>query len=110
MLFGHAFKQSENPDAPVNRIILIITGLIPIALVWIFGGSPIELIISAQAINGLLLPVLTVVLYRLTNKKRSYGSVSKLRIKQHHYAFHNWPRNITRHSCIYKFLLNKSLS
>ncbi len=73
MLFGHAFKQSENPDAPVNRIILIITGLIPIALVWIFGGSPIELIISAQAINGLLLPVLTVVLYRLTNKKDRMG-------------------------------------
>ncbi len=73
MLFGHAFNQSESPDAPVNRIILIITGLLPIALVWAFGGSPIELIISAQAINGLLLPVLTVVLYRLTNKKDRMG-------------------------------------
>ncbi|GAK08432.1 Nramp family divalent metal transporter [Geomicrobium sp. JCM 19038] len=73
MLFGHAFKRSEDPSAKVNRMILIVTGMIPIALVWLFGGSPIELIISAQAINGLLLPILTVVLFILTNKKDRMG-------------------------------------
>ncbi len=73
MLFGHAFKQSEKPNAPINRTILIVTGIIPVVLVWTFGGSPVELIISAQAINGLLLPVLTIVLFVLTNKKDRMG-------------------------------------
>lgn len=73
MLFGEAFNVSENPKSSLNRAIIVITAVIPIVLVFLFGGSPVQLIVTAQALNGLLLPLLAVTIFILTNKKQWMG-------------------------------------
>ncbi|KHF39408.1 Nramp family divalent metal transporter [Halalkalibacter okhensis] len=73
MLFGQAFGTSEDAKAHMNRGIMIATAILPVLIVFLFGQMPIELIISAQALNGLLLPIIVGFIWILSNKKGKLG-------------------------------------
>ncbi|WP_077622380.1 Nramp family divalent metal transporter [Sediminibacillus massiliensis] len=74
MLFGEAFNASEDRTSKMNRGILVLTAIIPVLLVFFFGGAPVQLIITAQAVNGLILPLLAGTIFVLINKKDRMGT------------------------------------
>lgn len=74
--FAEAFGRDENPKTLVNRAIAAITLVIPIVFLLIMGGAPVELIITAQAINALILPLIAVIMLVLTSKNSIMGVYS----------------------------------
>lgn len=80
MLFAPAFNLDENPKAKHNIIVTCLVVLIPIILIVIFGSSPVQLIIAAQALNGIALPMVCIISWILCNKKNLLGDfVNNLR-------------------------------
>ena len=80
MLFAPAFNLDENPKAKHNMIVTCLVVLIPIILIVIFGSSPVQLIIAAQALNGIALPMVCIISWILCNKKDLLGDfVNNLR-------------------------------
>lgn len=73
MLFPPAFKLDEDPKAKHNVIITCLVVLIPILLIVLFGSSPVQLIIAAQALNGIALPMVCIISWILCNKKSLLG-------------------------------------
>ena len=71
------FNQAQDlPDTLANnrsRILILIAGLIPLCFVLLWGRSPVELIITAQAVNGLLLPILAGTMWKLSTDKEFLG-------------------------------------
>lgn len=75
-LFGQAFGTSEKWNALPNRIMMLLAALTPIFIVYLFGQTPIQLIMAAQAINGLLLPAIVGSIWILCNKRKFLGEHS----------------------------------
>jgi Mn2+/Fe2+ NRAMP family transporter len=73
MLFPPAFKLDEDPRAKHNIIVTCLVVLVPIILIVIFGSSPVQLIIAAQALNGIALPMVCIISWILCNKKSLLG-------------------------------------
>lgn len=73
MLFPPAFKLDEDPRAKHNIIVTCLVVLVPIILIVIFGSSPVQLIIAAQALNGIALPMVCIISWVLCNKKSLLG-------------------------------------
>lgn len=63
----------KNHKTWFNRGLLALTAIIPVILVALFGKTPVQLIITAQALNGLLLPLITVTIFILSNKRKQMG-------------------------------------
>src|SRR5699024_5262354 len=74
--FAEAFGRDENPKTLVNRSIAAITLVIPIVFLLILGGAPVQLIITVQALNALILPLIAVIMLILTSKKSIMGVYS----------------------------------
>ncbi len=74
MLMNQAFGKKEDFKAKRSRVVMIITSLVPIGIIMIFDAVPVALIITAQALNGLALPVVASLLLILCNKKSFLGS------------------------------------
>ncbi len=72
-LFPTAFKMDEDPRAKHNVIILLAVVVIPLLIIALSGSSPVQLIITAQALNGIALPMVCVICWILCNKKKLLG-------------------------------------
>lgn len=81
MLFNQSFGYEVDLKAKRSRIIMLLTSIIPIIIVIIFGSAPVQLIVTAQALNGILLPVICGIVWKLSNDKEFLGENvnSKLR-------------------------------
>lgn len=73
MLLPKAFGVSEDPKAPHNIAITIAVFLVPVAIIGLLGSSPTQLIITAQALNGVALPLVFILCWVLCNNKDFMG-------------------------------------
>ena len=73
--FNFAWGYETEKPVKLNRTISVLAGAIPLLLTVIFGGAPIPLIIFSQAVLGILLPIITVLLWILLNKKKFMGEM-----------------------------------
>ncbi|MCR4443031.1 MAG: Nramp family divalent metal transporter [Peptococcaceae bacterium] len=69
MLMNPAFGWVEDIKATRSRIVMLVTSIIPVIIVWIFKKMPVSIIITAQALNGLALPLVVSLVWILCNKK-----------------------------------------
>lgn len=70
MLFGEATGRSQDTKSRINRILMVLASVLPILIIVFSGSSPIELIVAAQALNGMALPLTMGLLWILCNKKQ----------------------------------------
>ena len=73
MLYNQATDQEEDMKAPRSRLWMILGAGIPLIFIFLFGASPAELVIMAQALNGLLLPIICGIIWRITSDKKFMG-------------------------------------
>ena len=73
-LFPTAFHVDEDPKAKHNLAVVAAVVLIPVILIAFLGQSPVQLIIAAQALNGIALPMVCVIFWILCNKKDLLGT------------------------------------
>ena len=72
-LFPTAFNVDDDPKAKHNLAIVAAVSIIPVILIAFFGRSPVQLIITAQALNGIALPMVCIICWILCNKKNLLG-------------------------------------
>ncbi|MFC4736243.1 Nramp family divalent metal transporter [Bacillus daqingensis] len=72
-LFGQATGTTESVKALPNRIMITIAAVLPIVVVFFFGGAPVEMIMTAQALNGLLLPIVVGAIWWLCTRRKELG-------------------------------------
>lgn len=72
-LFNIAFGYSEDVKALRSRILMLITSVTPVVIVAVFKAMPVSIILTAQAINGLALPLIVFFCWRLCNNKEFMG-------------------------------------
>ena len=70
MLLPKAFDVSDDPREKHNLAVTLIVFIIPVIIVAALGSSPTELIITAQALNGVALPLVFILCWVLCNKKK----------------------------------------
>ncbi len=79
MLLPRVFNISDDPKAKHNIIVTLLVITIPILIIIFSGSSPISLIITAQALNGVALPMVFILTWILSNKKEFMGEyINKL--------------------------------
>ncbi len=69
MLFNQAWGYEENLKTIKSRILILLTGFIPLSIVFLYGSAPVQLIITAQAINGMLLPIICFTIWKISKDK-----------------------------------------
>lgn len=74
MLFPPAFDLNDDPKALHNRGVVAAVVLIPIVIIALLDSSPVQLIITAQALNGIALPMVCIIVWMLCNTKKLLGS------------------------------------
>lgn len=75
MLMNESFGWKDDMKAGRSRAVMIITSLLPIGIIMLFNQVPIAIIITAQALNGLALPVVAILIWILCNKKSFLGQL-----------------------------------
>lgn len=73
ILMNQAFGWPDDTTALRSRIIMVVTSLVPVGIIAIFDQMPIAIIITAQALNGLALPLVAGLIWLLCNKKDFLG-------------------------------------
>ena len=73
MLYNQASDQEQDMKAFRSRSLIILTGAVPICIVVLFGSAPTSLIITAQAINGVLLPFICGMIWKISSDKKYLG-------------------------------------
>ncbi|WP_369284155.1 Nramp family divalent metal transporter [Oscillibacter sp. GMB15532] len=73
MLYNQATGQEEDMKASRSRFFMILTSAVPILIVVLFGKAPTSLIVTAQAINGILLPFICGVVWKISSDKKYLG-------------------------------------
>jgi len=59
----------------LSKIIMVIIVAVPTLMLLFFGGTPTELIVSVQAITGVAFPIITAIVWVLSNKKDFMGDL-----------------------------------
>lgn len=73
LLYNQASGQESDMKAARSRIIMLLTCASPILIVILFGSAPTSLIITAQAINGVLLPFICGMCWKISSDKTYLG-------------------------------------
>ncbi|MBC5637381.1 Nramp family divalent metal transporter [Ornithinibacillus sp. BX22] len=89
MLMNESIGKEEDFKATRSRVIMLVTSLVPIIIIMMFEAVPIGIIVTAQALNGIALPIVAGIVLVLCNKKEVLGSAI----------------NNTRQNIIYGFIL-----
>ena len=77
--YRDAWALNEATDAKTKKscfIIQLLAGVIPFFILVIWGSNPVTLVILAQTVVGILLPIITIVLLVLMNNKKYLGNQS----------------------------------
>ncbi len=72
-IFNDAIGTKYEPRDIKNRVLMTLTSVLPILVIWIFQKTPVAIIITAQALNGLALPLVTIIIWRLCRNKDFMG-------------------------------------
>lgn len=75
LLMNQALGKPEVYDATRSRVVMILASVVPVIIVWIFGAMPIQLIVGAQALNGIALPLVAGGVWYLCNSKEFLGDL-----------------------------------
>lgn len=75
-LFGQATGTTESVKAFPNRLMITIAAVLPIVVVFFFGEAPVEMIMTAQALNGLLLPIIVGAIWWLCTRRKQLGDMA----------------------------------
>ena len=75
-LLGEATGRHEHARSSRNRGVMLLAALTPVVIVALFGSTPIELILTAQMINGLLLPAIVGSIWVLCNQRTLLGALA----------------------------------
>lgn len=73
LLYNQATGQEEDMRATRSRALMIITAAAPIIIVMLWGSAPASLIVTAQAINGILLPFICAIVWKISSDKKYLG-------------------------------------
>lgn len=73
MLYNQATGQEEEMKAIRSRAFMIVTAAVPIVIVFLWGSAPASLVITAQAINGILLPFICAVVWKISSDRKYLG-------------------------------------
>lgn len=73
LLYNQATGQEENMKAIRSRALMIVTAAVPILIVMLWGSAPASLIVTAQAINGILLPFICAVVWKISSDQSYLG-------------------------------------
>lgn len=73
-LMNQAFGWEEDVKARRSRGIILFASITPIIIIFAFQGTPVPMIIAAQALNGLALPLVAGLILLLCNKKSFLGN------------------------------------
>ena len=77
--YRDAWDLNEATDAKTKKtsfLIQLMAGVIPFFILVIWGSNPVTLVILAQTVVGILLPIITIVLLVLMNNKKYLGNQS----------------------------------
>ena len=70
MLYNQAWGLPGDINNSRSRKWIFATAIIPFIIVCVFGSAPVSLIITAQAINGVLLPVTCGIVWKISSDKK----------------------------------------
>lgn len=70
---NEAIGKEIDPKAFRSRIVMVLASLLPVAVILIFEDVPVSIIITAQSLNGLALPLVAGTVLFLANNKRFLG-------------------------------------
>ena len=72
-MFPAAFGLDENPAAFHNRAVTIPLVLLPFIFIVIWGSTPVSVLMTAQAVNGIAMPIVFFFCWRLGRNKEYMG-------------------------------------
>ncbi|MCI8275838.1 MAG: Nramp family divalent metal transporter [Lachnospiraceae bacterium] len=76
-MMAEAFGFEDDPKGWKNRVCVGIIALFPIIVTFVFSGTvPTAIIIAAQVLNTLILPISVILITILANKKKVLGEYS----------------------------------
>ncbi|MCI5481817.1 MAG: divalent metal cation transporter, partial [Lachnospiraceae bacterium] len=76
-MMAESFGFEDNPKSWKNRTCVGIIALFPIIVTFVFSGTvPTAIIIAAQVLNTLILPISVILITILANKKKVLGEYS----------------------------------
>lgn len=81
MLFNQAAGYEDNMKAVRSRVLIVLTGVIPMIIVAVFGAAPVQLVVTAQAINGLLLPFICAIVWKLSSDRGFLGDKANGKVR-----------------------------
>ncbi|MCI1305753.1 MAG: Nramp family divalent metal transporter [Lachnospiraceae bacterium] len=81
MLLPKAFHVSEDPKAKHNLGVTLLVFIVPLIIIAALGSSPTQLIITAQALNGIALPLVFILCWVLCNKKAFMGKYVNTKVQ-----------------------------
>ncbi|HLS34625.1 MAG TPA: divalent metal cation transporter, partial [Bacillota bacterium] len=70
---NEAIGKEIDVKAPRSRIVMVLASLLPVAIILFFEDVPVSIIITAQSLNGLALPLVAGTVLVLANNKRFLG-------------------------------------
>jgi len=80
-ILPRAYGLDPDLKAKHNRLITLVIVIVPIIIIAIAGSSPVQLIITAQALNGIALPLVFIICWRLTSMKKFMGEYVNTRVQ-----------------------------
>lgn len=74
-MFNDALGLADDPKARRSRILMVIAAMAPVVIVYFFSQSPVGIIVIAQFLTGLALPLITAIIWKLVRNKRYMGAL-----------------------------------
>lgn len=68
-MMNEAFGWEQNKSSLATRICVVLIGIIPVVISILFGSMPVTVIVMAQALNAILLPITIFFIAYLCNRK-----------------------------------------
>lgn len=73
-LLSESMGKDPNPRTPISRTVVGVVLILPVIFVWVFGQAPVQLIVTAQALNALVLPAVVIIMLILVRKVDLLGT------------------------------------
>ena len=83
---NEAFGRDVNLKSKQSRLVMASTGILPLFIIALFGGTPVSLIVTAQALTGLAYPLVVILVWILCNKKGFMGKYRNTKTQNAIYA------------------------
>lgn len=83
---NEAFGKEVNLKSRQSRLVMASTGILPLFVIALFGGTPVSLIVAAQALTGLAYPLVVILVFILCNNKNFMGKYKNTKSQNAIYA------------------------